>query len=82
MRESLSKIGLTFDQVPVMEGQSGSFELPLTLYGGRFGKDVDTPHDEFVEDDGISNQKEGGLALVLNYEMNEDNSCRLTASIK
>ena len=82
MRESLSKIGLTFDSVPVMEGQSGSFELPLTLFGGRFGKDVDTPHDEFVEDDGISHQKEGGLALVLNYEMNEDNSCRLTASIK
>ena len=50
LRESLSKIGLTFDSVPVMEGQSGSFELPLTLFGGRFGKDVDTPHDEFVED--------------------------------
>ena len=82
LRESLSKIGLTFDSVPVMEGQSGSFELPLTLFGGRFGKDVDTPHDEFVEDEGISHQKEGGLALILNYEMNEDNSCRLTASIK
>ena len=82
MRESLSKIGLTFDTVPVMEGQSGSFELPLTLFGGRFGKDVDTEYDEFVNDDGISHQKEGGLALVLNYEMNEDNSCRLTASIK
>ena len=82
LRESLSKIGLTFDTVPVMEGQSGSFELPLTLFGGRFGKDVDTEYDEFVNDDGISHQKEGGLALVLNYEMNEDNSCRLTASIK
>jgi hypothetical protein len=81
LRESLSKIGLTFDSIPVMEG-SGSIELPLTLFGGRFGKDVDTPHDEFMNDDGISQQKEGGLALVLNYDMNEDNSYRLTASIK
>jgi len=81
LRESLSKIGLTFDSIPVMEG-SGSIELPLTLFGGRFGKDVDTPHDEFMKDDGISQQKEGGLALVLNYDMNEDNSYRLTASIK
>ena len=82
LRNSLSKIGLTFDEVPMMEGDSGSFELPLTSYGGRFGKGVDTPYDEFEEDDGISHQVEGGLALVLNYEMQEDNSCRLTASIK
>jgi len=81
LRSSLLKIGLTFGEA-IMEGKSGSIELPLTLYGGRFGKDTDTPYDEFVNDDGISHQKEGGLALVLNYEMNEDNSYRLTASIK
>ena len=82
MRSSLSRIGLTFDEVPVMEGDSGSFEMPLTSFGGRFGKSVNTPFDEFEEDDGISHQVEGGLALVLNYKMIEDNSCRLTASIK
>ena len=82
LRGSLSKIGLTFDEVPMMEGESGSFELPLTSYGGRFGKGIDTPYDEFESDDGISHQVEGGLALVLKYEMQEDNSCRLTASIK
>ena len=82
MRTNLSKIGLTFDEVPMMEGESGSFDLPLTLYGGRFGKEVDTPHDEFVNDDGISHMVEGGLTLVIGYVMNEDNSCRLTASIK
>ena len=82
MRTNLSKIGLTFDEVPMMEGESGSFDLPLTLYGGRFGKEVDTPHDEFINDDGISHMVEGGLTLVIGYVMNEDNSCRLTASIK
>ena len=82
LRNSLSKIGLTFDEVPMMEGESGSYNLPLTSFGGRFGKGLDTPHDEFEADDGISHQVEGGLSLVLGYEMQEDNSCRLTASIK
>ena len=81
LRNALMKIGLTFGEA-AMEGNSGSVELPLTLYGGRFGKDTDTTYDEFVNDDGISHQVEGGLALVINYEMSEDNSCRLTASIK
>ena len=40
LRNSLSKIGLTFGEVPMMEGASGSFELPLTSFGGRFGKGV------------------------------------------
>ena len=82
LRSSLSKIGLTFDEVPMMEGDSGSFELPLTSYGGRFGKGLDTPYDEFEEDDGISHQVEGGLTLVVGYEMQEDNSCRLSARIE
>ena len=82
LRSSLSKIGLSFDQVPDIVGESGSFNLPLTSFGGRFGKLPETPHDEFASDDGISHQVEGGLTLVIGYEMNEDNSCRLSASIK
>ena len=38
LRSSLSKIGLTFGEVSMMEGESGSVELPLTSFGGRFGK--------------------------------------------
>ena len=82
LRTSLSKIGLSFDEVPVMEGESGSHELPLTSFGGRFGKGLTTPHDEFEVDDGISHQVEGGLKLVIGYEMQEDNSCRLSARIE
>jgi hypothetical protein len=81
LRSSLAKVGLNFGTVPMIEGKSGSFELPLTSFGGRFGKGVDTPHDEFEEDDGISHQVEGGLTLVIGYEMLEDNSCRLSARI-
>ena len=82
LRSSLSKIGLSFDEVPMMEGESGSVELPLTSFGGRFGKGLTTPHDEFEVDDGISHQVEGGLKLVIGYEMQEDNSCRLSARIE
>ena len=81
-RSSLSKIGLTFDPYPVMSESNGSFSLPLTLFGGRFGKDVNTPHNEFLEDDGISNQIEGGLSLNISYEMTETNQCRLRAKIE
>lgn len=80
-RSSLSKIGLTFDQYPAMTESNGSFSLPLTLFGGRFGKDENTPYDEFLEDDGISNQIEGGLSLNISYEMTETNQCRLRANI-
>ena len=82
LRNSLSKIGLTFDEVPMMEGGSGQHSMPFTSFGGRFGKGVNTPYDEFEVDDGISHQVEGGLSLVLNYATQEDNSCKLTASIK
>ena len=82
LRGTLNKIGLAFPEPQVFEGQSGSFDLPLSLFGGRFGKDENTPYDEFVNDDGISNQVEGGLSLKIEYEMMPRNqSCRVYASI-
>lgn len=82
LRGTLDKIGLSFPSTPVFEGQSGSFDLPLSLFGGRFGKDENTPHDEFLNDDGISHKVEGGLSLRISYEMQENNSCKLTAKIQ
>ena len=64
-----------------MTEMKGQFSLPLTLFGGRFGKDENTPYNEFLEDDGISNQIEGGLSLNISYEMTETNQCRLRANI-
>ena len=61
---------------------SGSFELQMNSFGGRFGKDGNTPIDEFLDDDGISHIVEGGLKLKVDYEMNgRNNSCKLYASI-
>ena len=64
------KIHLTFPKVPDMKEQSGEFDLPLTLFGGRFGKTGnEVPPDEITNDDGISHMVEGGLSLKLRYEM-------------
>ena len=82
IRASLSKIGLTFDEVPAMSEDSGSFSMPLTLYGGRFGKLPETPFDEFVNDDGLQDQVEGGFSLEISYEMTEDNCYRINAEIR
>ena len=59
LRGSLDKIHLTFPQVPTMEGSSGEFDLPLTLFGGRFGKTGTEAPDEVTNDDGISHMVEG-----------------------
>ena len=81
LRNSLSRVGFSFGSIPEMTEKSGSFQLPLTKFGGRFGKDTDTPSDEFLNDDGISHMVEGGLALKIQYEMLGNSSCRIFAEI-
>ena len=83
LRGSLDKINITFPQVPTMEGTSGEFDLPLTLFGGRFGKTGTEAPDEITNDDGISHMVEGGLSLKLRYEMMPNNSsCKIFAKIE
>tara|TARA_A100001011_G_scaffold392786_1_gene481129 strand:- start:646 stop:1077 length:432 start_codon:yes stop_codon:yes gene_type:complete len=82
LKEKLGRVGFSFGAIPEMTEKSGSFDLPLSVLGGRFGKDLDTPYDEFVNDDGISNKIEGGLALKIQYEMLSNNSCKVFAKIE
>jgi len=81
LKEKLGRLGFSFGAIPEMTEKSGSFDLPLTKFGGRFGKDIDTPTDEFLDDDGISHMVEGGLALKIQYEMLSNSSCRIFAEI-
>ena len=81
LKEKLGRLGFAFGAIPEMTEKSGSFDLPLTKFGGRFGKDLDTPTDEFLNDDGISHMVEGGLALKIQYEMLSKSSCRIFAEI-
>ena len=82
LRSALDRVGYSFGAIPEMTEQSGSFDLPLTRFGGRYGKDLDTPYDEVISDDGISHIVEGGLALKIQYEMMRNNSCRIFAKIE
>ena len=81
LKEKLGRLGFSFGAIPEMTEKSGSFDLPLTKFGGRFGKDLDTPADEFLNDDGISHMVEGGLALKIQYEILGNSSCRIFAEI-
>ena len=82
LRSALDRVGYSFGVIPEMTEESGSFDLPLVRFGGRFGKDTDTPYDEVINDDGISHMVEGGLALKIQYEMMKNNSCRIFAKIE
>ena len=82
LKEKLGRLGFSFGRIPEITEKSGSYDLPLSLFGGRYGKDLDTPYDEIVNDDGISNKIEGGLALKIQYEMTSNNSCRVFAKIE
>ena len=84
LRNRLETIGISFPKVDnsVFNEDSGEVSMPLSQYGGRFGKDLDTPHNEFLNDDGISHVVEGGLSLHISYEKTDTNQCRLRAHIE
>ena len=84
IRGSLNNLGLSFDEIgeESFVESKGAMSYPLTAFGGRFGKDTDTPHDEFLDDDGISHIIEGGLSLQVSYEKTDTNQCRLRAHIE
>ena len=66
LRNFLMRIGLTFPKVEIPE--SGNVTVPLAQWGGRFGKLPETDFDQFVDDDGITDRKEGGLSLQVKAE--------------
>ena len=80
LRNFLMRIGLQFPQVELPEG-TGSVTVPLSQWGGRFGKDGNVDFDEFVNDDGITNRIEGGLSLKIESEPVRNGSYKVYAKI-
>ena len=80
LRNFMMRIGVQFPKVDLPE--SGAFSLPLSQWGGRFGKDLDTPYDEFVNDDGITDRLPGGLSLEIKTEAVANGSWKVYAEIK
>ena len=80
LRNFLMRVGVQFPKVDLPE--SGAISLPLSQWGGRFGKDLDTPADEFVNDDGITDRLPGGLSLEIKTEAVANGSWKVYAAIK
>ena len=80
LRNFMMRVGVQFPKVDLPE--SGSISLPLSQWGGRFGKDLDTPYDEFVNDDGITDRVPGGLSLDIKTEAVANGSWKVYAKIK
>ena len=80
LRNFLMRVGVQFPKVDLPEG--GEISLPLSQWGGRFGKDLDTPYDEFVDDDGITDRLPGGLSLDIKTESVANGSWKVYAKIK
>ena len=83
LRNRLETIGISFPKVDnsVFNEDSGEVSMPLSQYGGRFGKDLDTPHNEFLDDDGISHKVEGGRKITFKYNKEENGRFKVFASI-
>ena len=80
LRNFLMRIGLQFPKVEMPEG-TGSVTVPLSQWGGRFGKDGNVDFDEFLNDDGITNRVEGGLSLKIESEPVKNGSYKVYAKI-
>ena len=79
LRNFLMRVGVQFPKVDLPEG--GAISLPLSQWGGRFGKDLNTPYDEFVSDDGITDRLPGGLSLEIKTEAVANGSWKVYAKI-
>jgi len=81
LREKLGRIGLSFDNNVVLEGDKGTVVVNLKQFGGRFGKDLDTKPEDVIKDDGISHRKEGGLKLEFKFEKISNNTSKVYAKL-
>jgi hypothetical protein len=64
IREKLGRLSISFGDIDLSE-DGGVVSVPLTQFGGRFGKDENGD----INDDGISHKVEGGLSLEVQHEV-------------
>ena len=70
----MERIGFSFD-LPEELPESGSVDLPMKRYGGIFGKGLDTPFDEFDNEEGIDK------SIRITVEGLRNNSWKVYAKI-
>ena len=86
----IEQIGLQFERATgdhgapssAAAGDSGSLRLPLTQFGGRQGKDIETRYDDKLNDDGISHRTESPLVMSIDYEKMPAGGFRVNGQIQ
>jgi len=76
----VEQVGLEFDtELDEDVADTGSSDLPMTQYGGRFGKGIE---DEDIDDDFISKDGQSELKLHVEWEKLPNNLFKVVAQIQ
>ena len=76
LRSRLHGLGVEMvGDLPEMSDKSGSVSIPLSQFGGVFGKTGDEPAGEVYNDDGVKRN------LKLKYETLENGACKVYAEL-
>jgi len=67
LRAKINAVGLDFDVDPSKEIGNGKLKFTLKRATTVFGKDLDTPYDEFIKDAGIT-----AYSLIINISQDKD----------
>ena len=62
-------------ELPEMADKSGSVSIPLSQFGGTYGKTGEEPAGEVYNDDGVKRQ------LKLKYETLDNGACKVYAEL-
>ena len=76
LRSKLHGLGVEMvGEIPEMADKSGSVSIPLSQFGGVYGKTGEEPAGEVYNDDGVKRQ------LKLKYETLDNGACKVYAEI-
>ena len=82
LRHKFNTIGLDFDWNASSVLEDGDNTIPMTRFGGAFGKSLQTPYAEFETTDGIQEFNGGkGLNLNINVSNGDGGLYKLDAKI-
>ena len=76
LRSKLHGLGVEMvGELPEMADKSGSVSIPLSQFGGVYGKTGEEPAGEVYNDDGVKRQ------LKLKYETLDNGACKVYAEL-
>jgi hypothetical protein len=82
LRHKLNTIGMDFEWNGSSVLEDGNNTIPMTRFGGTFGKSLQTPYGEFETTDGIKEYNNGkGMNLNLSLSTTENGLYKIDAKI-